>query len=276
MSEKSERVVKCELRQAMIEIGRSLGFDVSGSEGELPLENYAASPLAKGKKIDLIWSKGSSIVPVLIQVEDSIEEAVLKLHLLKERASRMIVVSDEARRNMFQEYADRLGIGEQLAILTDTEAEELLEHCRELEEYMNRLRLKEVSYPLEIPVDVKSFLDRLSVQNLLILYAASSCSEISAPKVLDRLRYENPELADKYLAVAGKKKKPFTRLSRLEQVEYVGRHLHRLSVMKGRKLLLRHRKIGRSILYRMPDEISAFIKHFIEERLAHKQPEPAA
>jgi len=276
MSEKSERVVKCELRQAMIEIGRSLGFDVSGSEGELPLENYAASPLAKGKKIDLIWSKGSSIVPVLIQVEDSIEEAVLKLHLLKERASRMIVVSDEARRNMFQKYADRLGIGEQLAILTDTEAKELLEHCREVNEYMNRLRLKEVSGPLEIPVDVKSSLHRLSVQNLLILYAASRCSEICAPKVLDHLRYENPELADKYLAVAGKKKKPFTRLSRLEQVEYVGNHLHRLSSMKGRKLLVRHRKIGRSILYKMPDEMSAFIKHFIEERLVHKQPEPAA
>jgi len=87
---------------------------------------------------------------------------------------------------------------------------------------------------------------------------------------------ENPELADKYLAVAGKKKKPFTRLSRLEQVEYVGNHLHRLSVMKGKKLLLRHRKIGRSILYKMPDEMSAFIKRFIEERLAPKQPQPAA
>jgi len=276
MSEKSERAVKCELRQAMIEIGRSFGFDVSGSEGDLPLENYAPSPLAKGKKMDLIWSKGSSIVPVLIQVEGSIEEAVLKLHLLKERASRMIVVSNEARRNMFQEYADRLGIGEQLAILTDMEVKELLEHCRELDEYMNRLRLKEVSGPLEIPVDVKSFLDRLSVQNLLILYAASRCSDICTPKVLDRLRYENPELADKYLTVAGKKKKTFTRLSRLEQVEYVGNHLHRLSVMKGKKLLLRHRKIGRSILYKMPDEISEFIKHFIEEKLAHKQPQPAA
>jgi len=276
MSEKSERVVKCELRQVMIEIGRSFGFDVSGLEGELPLENYAASPLAKGKKMDLIWSRGPSIVPVLIQAEASVEDAVLRLHLLKERASRMIVVSDEARRNMFQEYADRLGIGEQLAILTDTEVRELLEHCRELDEYMNRLRLKEVSGPLEIPVDVKSFLDRLSVQNLLILYAASRCSEICAPKVLDRLRYENPELADKYLIVTGKKKKPFTRLSRSEQVEYVGNHLHRLSVMKGRKLLLRHRKIGRSILYKIPDEMSAFIKHFIEERLVHKQPELAA
>ena len=276
MSGKSERAVKRELRQAMIDIGRSFGFDVSGSEGELRLENYAASPLAKGKKIDLIWSRGSSIVPVLIQAEASIEDAVLRLHLLKERASRMIVVSDEARRNVFQEYADRLEIGEQLAILTDTEAKELLEHCREVDEYTNRLRLKEVSGPLEIPVDVKSFLDRLSVQNLLILYAASRCSEICAPKVLDRLRYENPELADKYLAVAGKKKKPFTRLSRLEQVEYVGNHLHRLSVMKGKKLLLRHRKIGRSILYKMPDEMSAFIKHFIEERLVRKQPEPAA
>jgi len=232
--------------------------------------------LAKGKKIDLVWSKAASIVPVLIQVEGSVEEAVLELYLLKERASRMIVVSDEARRNMFQKYADRLGIGEQLAILTDTEAKELLEHCREVNEYMNRLRLKEVSGPLEIPVDVKSSLHRLSVQNLLILYAASRCSEICAPKVLDHLRYENPELADKYLAVAGKKKKPFTRLSRLEQVEYVGNHLHRLSSMKGRKLLVRHRKIGRSILYKMPDEMSAFIKHFIEERLVHKQPEPAA
>ena len=88
------------------------------------------------------------------------------------------------------------------------------------------------------------------------------------------MRYENPELADKYQAVAGKKKL-FTRLSRLEQVEYVGNHLPRLSVMKGRKLLVRHRKIGTSILYKMPDEMSAFIKHFTEERLAHNQPEPA-
>ena len=150
MSEKSERVVKCELRQVMIEIGRSFGFDVSGSEGELPLENYAASPLAKGKKIDLVWSRGSSMVPVLIQVEGSVEEAVLKLHLLKERASRMIVVSDEARRVMFQEYADRLGIGERLAILTDMEANELLEHCRKVDEYVNRLKLKEVNAPVEI------------------------------------------------------------------------------------------------------------------------------
>ena len=56
----------------------------------------------------------------------------------------------------------------------------------------------------------------------------------------------------------------------------MGNHLHRLSVMKGKKLLLRRRKIGRSILYKMPDEMSAFIKHFTEERLVHKQPEPAA
>ena len=135
----------------------------------------------------------------------------MKLHLLKERAPRMIVVSDEARRNMFQEYADRLGIGEQLVILTDIEANELLEHCRELDEYANRLRPKEVSGPLEIPVDVKSFLDRLSGQSLLILYAASRCSEICAQKILDYLRYETPELADKYLAI-GRKKKPFTQL----------------------------------------------------------------
>jgi len=85
------------------------------------------------------------------------------------------------------------------------------------------------------------------------------------------LRYEIPELADKYLAVTGKKK-PFTQLSRSEQVEYVGNHLHRLSKMKGRKLLARHRKVGRSILYKMPDEISAFIKQFTEEKLTRKQP----
>jgi len=47
-----------------------------------------------------------------------------------------------------------------------TNAKDLLEHCREVDEYVNRLRLKEVSGPLEIPVDVRSLLDRLSVQNV--------------------------------------------------------------------------------------------------------------
>jgi len=275
MNQKGERTVKRGLIEVMVEIGRSFGFDVSGSEGELPVEDYTDSSLAKGKTIDLVWGRGGSIVPVLIRIEGSVEEAVLKLHLLKERASRMIIVSDESRRSIFQEYADRLGIGEQLSILTDVEAKELLEQCRRIEEYKKRLKLKELVGALEIPLDVRSSLDRLSVQNLLILYAASRCDEIYAGKVLDHLRYESSELADKYLAI-GKKKKPFNQLPRSEQVEYVGNRLHRLSAMKGRKLLMRHRKIGRSILYKMPIEMSAFIKQFTEERLAIEKPKPVA
>jgi len=46
----------------------------------------------------------------------------------------------------------------------------------------------------------------------------------------------------------------------------MGNNLHRLSIIEDRKLLVRHRKIGRSTLYAMPDEMSAFIKQFIEER----------
>lgn len=38
MSEQRKMTLKLELRQVMIEIGRSFGFDISGSEGESALE----------------------------------------------------------------------------------------------------------------------------------------------------------------------------------------------------------------------------------------------